>query len=147
MGETTHTPLDLDLQKDAGLRVRWDDGVESYYPIAYLRRLSPSADMRELRKAMRSNPLTVLPGGKGGPGGASGGEIKATGAELVGNYAINISFSDGHSTGIYTWNYLRSIDPANQPGGVDQQTAPGDEGPSHSNPLGLGRGGSGGPRA
>lgn len=143
MSETKHTPLDLDLQKDAGLRVRWDDGLESYYPIAYLRRLSPSADVRELRRAMKNNPLTVLPGGKGGAGGGQGeNQIRATGAELVGNYAINIAFSDGHSTGIYTWDYLRSIDPATQPDGENTRSAPGDHGPSHSNPLGLG-----GPRA
>ncbi|MFM8643067.1 MAG: gamma-butyrobetaine hydroxylase-like domain-containing protein [Phycisphaerales bacterium] len=32
-------------------------------------------------------------------------------AELVGNYAIRIRFRDGHSTGIFSWSYLRSIDP------------------------------------
>ena len=43
MSDTQHTPVDLDLQKDTGLRVKWSDGTASYYPIAYLRRLSPSA--------------------------------------------------------------------------------------------------------
>lgn len=124
------TPLDLDLKKDEGLTVRWSDGVTSYYPIAYLRRLSPSADMRELRKAMQHNPLTVLPG-TGGDG------VTATGAELVGNYALNITFSDGHSSGIYTWAYLREIDPNQQADGEDATTAPGDDRPSHGNPLGL----------
>lgn len=32
-------------------------------------------------------------------------------AELVGNYALRIAFSDGHRTGIYSWRYLREIDP------------------------------------
>jgi DUF971 family protein len=41
------------------------------------------------------------------------GPITALNAELVGNYAIKIHFSDGHDTGIYSWDYLRSIDPAN----------------------------------
>ena len=35
-----------------------------------------------------------------------------TGAELVGNYAVRITFSDGHDTGIFSWQYLREIDPA-----------------------------------
>ena len=118
------TPIDLDLKKDAGLTVRWSDGETSYYPIAYLRRLSPSADMRELRKAMAHNPLTVLPGGQGG----SGGEITATGAELVGNYALKIAFSDGHASGIYTWGYLREIDPKKQADCEAAQTAPGSSG-------------------
>ncbi|MGA0174271.1 MAG: gamma-butyrobetaine hydroxylase-like domain-containing protein, partial [Phycisphaerales bacterium] len=50
------------------------------------------------------NPLTVLPSGGGDP-------LEATSAELVGQYAVRIGFSDGHSTGIYSWAYLREIDP------------------------------------
>ena len=127
------TPIDLDLKKDEGLTIRWSDGVSSYYPIAYLRRLSPSADMRELRKAMQHNPLTVL------PGAPKGGAITATGAELVGNYALKVAFSDGHASGIYTWEYLRAIDPEKQPEGTveGREIAPGDDRPSHNNPLGL----------
>lgn len=107
-------PTHLDLKKDRGLTIAWPDGATSYYSIAYLRRMSPSADMRELRTQMERNPLTVLPSstfadGSGG-GGASG--LVALSAELVGNYAIKIVFSDGHATGIYSWDYLRKIDPA-----------------------------------
>lgn len=99
-------PAKLDLKKDKGLTVEWADGSTSYYSIAYLRRMSPSADMRQLREEMAKNPLTVLPAGSGGSG-----PLTATGAELVGNYAIKITFSDGHDTGIYSWVYLRGIDP------------------------------------
>lgn len=101
-------PAAIDLKKDRGLTIQWADGSASYYSIAYLRRLSPSADMRQLRAEMQRNPLTVLPSSAG-----SDGPITATGAELVGNYAIRIRFSDGHDTGIYSWAYLREIDPAN----------------------------------
>jgi len=96
----------LDLKKDRGLAIEWADGSLSYFPIAYLRRLSPSADMKELRKQMDQNPLAVLPSGS-----SSGGAIEAVDAELVGNYAIRITFSDGHQSGIYSWQYLRQIDP------------------------------------
>lgn len=99
-------PTSIDLKKDKGLTIRWADGTTSYYPIAYLRRMSPSADMKQLREEMASNPLTVLPSKA-----SSGGPLVATNAELVGNYALKITFSDGHSTGIYSWAYLRSIDP------------------------------------
>ena len=125
----THTPTNLDLKKDEALTIIWDDGLTSIYPIAYLRRLSPSADMRELRKSMAKNPLTILPDSMGSPG-----TLTATGAELVGNYAIKISFSDGHDTGMYTWDYLRKIDPATNTTG----RAPGDESSAHDDPLGLG---------
>lgn len=122
--------MHLDLKKDRGLTIRWDDGTGSYYSIAYLRRMSPAADQRELRKQMGKNPLTVLPGGSSGP-------LTAVDAEMVGNYAIRIIFSDGHSAGIYTWEYLRQIDPANQPGGEATTHAPGDDAAPHDRPLGL----------
>lgn len=122
------TPEHLDLKKDSGLSVRWSDGVESFYPIAYLRKMSPSAEMRELRKQMNSNPLTILPEGMSGST-----EIVATDAEMVGNYALKIVFSDGHSTGIYSWSYLREIDPATNPDGRTDS----DNAAPHNNPLGL----------
>jgi DUF971 family protein len=100
-------PARLDLKKDRGLTVEWADGATSYYSIAYLRRMSPSADMRELREQMKKNPLTVLPA----RAAAASGELTALHAELVGNYAIKFRFSDGHDTGIYSWEYLREIDP------------------------------------
>ncbi len=98
-------PTHLDLDRERGLTITWGDGTRSFYPIDYLRRMSPSADMRSLREQMTKNPLTVLPG-------SAVSRIVAEDAELVGNYAVKIVFSDGHASGIYSWNYLRRIDPA-----------------------------------
>ena len=39
--------------------------------------------------------------------------LQVINAELVGNYALRVFFSDGHDTGIYSWSYLLSIDPEN----------------------------------
>ena len=105
------TPAHLDLDRARGLTVRGADCTESFYPIDYLRRMSPSAEARTLRQEMARNPLTVLPAGPARDGAA----LTAVKAQLVGNYAIQIQFSDGHKTGIYSWDYLRQIDPA-QPG-------------------------------
>lgn len=104
-------PTKLDLKKDKGLTVEWADGTTSYYPIAYLRRMSPSADVRQLRAEMARNPLTVLPTPRVRPGQSATAPLEALSAELVGHYAIRIRFSDGHDTGIYSWAYLREIDP------------------------------------
>lgn len=104
-------PRTLDLAKGSGLTVEWADGTRSFYPIAYLRKMSPSAEARELREQIGRNPLTVLPSRPAG----RPGPLVAEDAELVGNYAIRIRFSDGHSTGIYSWEYLRRIDPATAP--------------------------------
>jgi DUF971 family protein len=105
------SPRRLDLKKDRGLTIEWEDGSTSYYSIAYLRRMSPSADMRQLREEMERNPLTVLPASAR----VRASEIVATDAELVGNYGLKVVFSDGHRTGIYSWTYLREIDPQTPP--------------------------------
>lgn len=116
-------PKHLDLQRDKGLAVTWADGAASFFPLAYLRRMSPSAEARELREQMEKNPLAVL------PAGSESGPLRATDAELVGNYALRIIFSDGHKTGLYSWAYLREIDPdAPQPG----EAPPGASGPDDS---------------
>ncbi|MEX0653295.1 MAG: DUF971 domain-containing protein [Phycisphaeraceae bacterium] len=103
-------PKHIDLKKDTALTITWSDGRVSVYPVAYLRKMSPSADARELREQMAKDPLTVLPASASG----KGGPLMAEGAELVGNYALRIRFSDGHETGLYSWTYLREIDPAEQ---------------------------------
>ena len=101
-------PLHLDVKRDAGLTVSWPDGSTTFYPVAYLRRMSPSADARELRDQQQRNPLTVLP-----PSAARADDqpLIITDAELVGHYAIRLTFSDGHHTGIYSWSYLDEIRP------------------------------------
>lgn len=106
-------PTKIDLKKDRGLLLEWPDGTVSYFPIAYLRKMSPSAEMRQLREELSRNPLTVLPAGA-----RSSGPLAAVGADLVGNYALRIRFSDGHDTGIYSWEYLRQID-RNEPAPPD----------------------------
>lgn len=104
----TPKPKRLDLKKDLALTIHWSDGRVSVYPITYLRKMSPSAESRELREQLAANPLTVVPAGPSNP-------LRAESAELVGNYALRIHFSDGHHTGIYSWPYLRKIDPAELP--------------------------------
>lgn len=106
-----HPPVRLDVKKDRGLTVEWTDGVTSFYSVAYLRRMSPSADMKHLRDEIARNPLTVLPAGER----PAGGPLTITDAQLRGNYAIWFRFSDGHDTGIYSWEYLRGIDPGAPP--------------------------------
>jgi len=64
--------------------------------------MSPSADTKALKEELADNPLAILPSSGDAP-------INALGAELVGNYAIRILFSDGHTAGIYSWEYLRGL--------------------------------------
>jgi DUF971 family protein len=117
-------PNHLDLKKDKGLTVYWSDGRVSFFPVGYLRRMSPSADARQLRDEMARNPLTVLPASA-----SPDKPLTAEGAELVGNYALRIVFSDGHNTGLYSWEYLREIDrgdplPVDLAGPADAERSP-----------------------
>ncbi len=105
-------PQHLELDRAKGLTVHWADGSKVFYPLLYLRRMSPSAEARQLREQMAKNPLTVLPLTSDA---ASDQPLTATGAEMIGNYAVRITFSDGHDTGIYSWRYLRQITPPNDP--------------------------------
>ncbi len=86
-------PLHLDLKKDRGLTIQWGDGASSYYSIAYLRHMSPSAEQREARENAQKNPLHILSTKSGG----ASGPLTALSAELVGNYALRVVFSDGHA--------------------------------------------------
>ena len=91
----------------------------SAYPTEHLRRFSPSAEARQLREELERNPLAVLPASAN-----SDVPLHGVDAELVGTYAVRIRFSDGHDTGIYSWDYLRSIDP-------DAPPRPDEGGPDH----------------
>jgi len=100
-------PKTIDLKRDTALTVGWSDGRVSVYPIALLRRLSPSADAKEIRKELSGNPLAVLSASNTAP-------LTALDVAMVGHYAVRVRFSDGHETGLYTWAYLREIDPAQE---------------------------------
>jgi DUF971 family protein len=104
-------PIDIQVDRAVGVLLTWANGDVSYYPMVFLRKMSPSADMRQLREEMARNPLTVLPTGLA----TRQGPLTATEVELAGNYALKIAFNDGHNTAIYSWAYLREIDPHLEP--------------------------------
>jgi len=85
----------------AEIAIIWDDGLESYYPMELLRALSPSAENRGERDLLGQihggDPRTEYPG------------VRVTSWTAVGGYAIQFVFSDGHSTGLYSYDYLREI--------------------------------------
>lgn len=78
------------------LAVRFDDEIEHELPAEMLRVLSPSAEVQGHSAAQRR---TV--GGKQG--------VLITAVDPVGNYAVRLTFDDGHNTGLFTWAYLRRL--------------------------------------
>jgi len=99
-------PISLNLKRDEKLEITWSDGKKCVYPIALLRTMCPCAQCRTVREGegKKKSSLTILPGNFAEP-------ITAAGAQLVGNYALQIEWSDGHDSGIYSFEYLREICP------------------------------------
>jgi DUF971 family protein len=101
-------PVDLRLDRVDGLWIQWSDGQTHHYPLAYLRKHCPCATCRTQRPddqpIARGLSLPVLPAG-------IERASEFAGARMVGNYAIQITWKDGHSTGIYDFRYLREIAP------------------------------------
>ena len=109
------TPARLHLKKDERLEIDWQDGLRSVYPLTYLRSMCPCALCKQVREgndphdispvAPRRKPLlTILPGNYSGA-------IRVVHAEMVGNYALRIDWSDDHGSGIYSFEYLRELSP------------------------------------
>jgi DUF971 family protein len=107
------TPTRLNLKRDEQLEIDWEDGRRCVYPISLLRSMCPCALCKQVREGEKPKPeepgkrkslLTVLPGNYATP-------LQAVGAELVGNYALRIDWSDSHGSGIYSFQYLREICP------------------------------------
>jgi DUF971 family protein len=101
-------PATLQREGQAGLVIGWSDGHRRKYTAAGLRAACPCATCRE-KKSAESKP----PQGSNLKGSLlpvlSMQEARPTEIEHmrpVGNYAYNISFSDGHDSGIFTFNYL-----------------------------------------
>lgn len=98
------TPTELELLDDA-LRVVWSDGWEQQLSFQMLRTRCPCATCREKRQAELEkppNPLSIIQPEEAVP-------PKVIGMRPAGSYGYAIKFNDGHSTGIFTLEFLRSL--------------------------------------
>lgn len=104
----------IHVSSGAGVDIAWADGHSSHYDFVYLRDHCPCATCNDERAKKESlaeaSPAfassAALPMFKAKP--------RAQSAQAVGQYAIQISFSDGHSTGIYSYDLLRTICPCSE---------------------------------
>ena len=85
----------------AELAIAWSDGVESYLPLEALRRACPCAACggepdvmgRVTRPVVKYTPAS----------------FELRGFAVVGGYAVQPAWADGHGTGLYTFPYLRRL--------------------------------------
>jgi len=97
MDRKTPRPTDITLhQQSRVLEVTFDDGARFELPCEYLRVYSPSAEVRGHGPGQE-----VLQAGKR--------EVGIRAVEPVGMYGVKLVFSDGHDTGIYSWDYLHDL--------------------------------------
>jgi len=87
------------------IAIAWSDGTESYYACDRLRAVSPSAETQGERD--------ILGQTYGGHAPRKFEGVMVTGWELVGNYAVRFDFSDGHRTGLYSFDYLQKLSAQN----------------------------------
>lgn len=87
-------PIDIKLHQTSKLlEIQFDNNTECMLSCEFLRVYSPSAEVRGHGAGQE-----VLQVGKE--------NVNITAIEPVGNYAVKLVFSDGHDTGLYSWDYL-----------------------------------------
>lgn len=110
------TPRRFELTPDGGpLRVMWADGHESPLGLLELRRACPCATCQHERAAggpaqpIPAAPAVAKPSALRVVRGPSLNEISVTRIVPVGRYAVQLVWADGHDTGIYSFELLRSL--------------------------------------
>jgi ATP-binding protein involved in chromosome partitioning len=94
------TPKEITRSGGHDIKLIWNDGHQSVFIARPLRLSCPcAACVEEMTGRAILRPETVPP------------DVHPTAIQLVGRYGIQISWSDGHSTGIYTFEQLRMLCP------------------------------------
>ena len=105
------TPVDIAIDlKQRQVRITWQDGYLSTYTLDKLRQSCPCAVCNETRNHSDDDPLRILTPDQA----LAKGELELDRPlEVVGQYALQFFWADGHRTGLYTYQYLRQLDEQN----------------------------------
>lgn len=91
-------PLQIIDESDSQVSIKWSDDRESQFTAAELRRACPCAGcVNEWTGEKMLDPTNIAD------------DLTFTKIALVGRYALNFEFSDGHDTGIFSFKYLREL--------------------------------------
>ena len=101
-------PVNVTANRETSiLTIQWNDGHSSEYPFAIVRYACPCVECRGGHDQMSDRPDTAvfkIPQ-------EDNQQTRLVSIEAVGGYAISIQWEDGHSAGIYNWDYLRLLCP------------------------------------
>ena len=92
-------PTDLAFDDQGQLLIRWDDGRITKFPPKWLRARCPCAGCVEEWSGKRVVGEAQVKD-----------DVRPRGMHQVGRYATQIQWSDGHDSGIYSWDFLRRLD-------------------------------------
>ena len=97
------TPKQIKIENKTKLLIKWEDDSESRLNLKYLRDECPCANckgetilFKTYRPEKRAKETPEM--------------YRIKNIEIVGGYAIQITWKDGHNTGIYTWDYLKTLE-------------------------------------
>lgn len=96
-------PKQIKIKDKSDLSIGWQDGKTTNIPLKYLRDECPCASCKGetiLFKTFRPPKPAVF----------SEEMYKIKNIDVVGDYAIQITWKDGHNTGIYSWEYLKTLE-------------------------------------
>jgi len=96
-------PEHIAISRSNGIKIDWKDGHHSEYGLALLREKCPCATCTGAHGTPPAQPASPFQMYKP--------TLKMLSVEPVGNYAIRINWSDGHNSGIYSFDHFRDICP------------------------------------
>ena len=97
---------------DTAFQIEWKDAHVSWYPYSYLRQMCPCAECAIIRHRGQDIHSLFSPQGDGDVTLIEvTADIQPLDIQLVGRYALQFSWNDGHSSGIYPFDVLREICP------------------------------------
>ena len=107
------TPKQIKIENKTKLLIKWEDDSESRLNLKYLRDECPCANckgetilFKTYRPEKRAKETPEM--------------YRIKNIEIVGGYAIQITWKDGHDTGIYSWDYIKKL-AENQSSGTSEE--------------------------
>lgn len=95
-------PLQILEESDSEISIKWSDDTETNYTAAQLRRSCPCAGCKDEwtgEKILKDSDVAD--------------DVSFRQISIVGRYALNFHFSDGHDTGIFSFSFLRELSERN----------------------------------